>query len=238
MLPYVLIHGAGGTKRRWERVLQHLQREALAIDLPGRGEKPGNLDELTIRDFAQSVVEDIDAAGIDRAIVAGASLAGLTMVTLAEFIPDRIERLVFVNCVVTPHGKGNFDVVGEVVREMVDNFGVGEDGRSLHPDAIRHYHCNDMDEEQIEFAIAGMVKEARKPLHQPVSLAGIMANPVPCTWVLGTIDQVIPPDIQRGCVETLRDAGCPTDIIEFEAGHMAPISRPKELAAILDSLDT
>ena len=236
MLPYVLIHGAGGSKRRWERVLPHLRREALAIDLPGRGDKPGDLDALTVRDFAASVVADMDAAGIDRAIVGGASLAGLTMVTLAEFIPERIARLVFVNCVVPPDGKGNFDVVGHIVKEMVDTYGVGPDGRSLHPDAIRAYHCNDMDEEQIQFAVAGMVKDARKPLHQPISLAGIKAHPLPCTWVVGTIDQVIPPDVQRQCAATLADCGCPLDVLELEAGHMAPISRPQELAALLDEI--
>ena len=143
----------------------------------------------------------------------------------------------FVNCVVPPHGKGNFHVVGERVREMVDRYGVGEDGRSLHPDAIRAYHCNDMDEEQTRFAIAGMVKDARKPLHRPISLAGIKANPIRSTWILGMRDQVILPDVQRQCVATLRDCGCPVDVVEFDAGHMAAISRPQELAAVLDSLD-
>ena len=237
MLPYVLIHGAGGTSRRWERVLAHLRHEALAVDLPGRGDQPGDLDTLTVNDFARSVVGDMDGAGIDRAVVVGASLAGLTMVTLVELIPERIERLVFVNCVVPPDGKGNFHVVGDRVREMVDRYGVSEDGRSLHPDAIRAYHCNDMDEEQMRFAVAGMVKDARKPLHQPISLAGIKANPVRSTWVLGTRDQVILPDVQRQCIATLRECGCPVDVIEFDAGHMATISRPQELAAVLDSLD-
>ncbi|MDE0063851.1 MAG: alpha/beta hydrolase [Gammaproteobacteria bacterium] len=237
MLPYILIHGAGGTRRRWDRVVPHLRRRALAVDLPGRGDKPGDLDSLTVNDFARSVVDDMDAAGIDRAIVGGASLAGLTMVTLAELIPERIARLVFINCVVPPDGKGNFHVVGERVREMVDRYGVGEDGQSLHPDAIRAYHCNDMDEEQIQFAIDGMVKDARKPLHRPISLAGIKAHPLPCTWVLGTLDQVILPDVQLQCVATLRECGCPVDVVDFEAGHMAAISRPKQLAAVLDSLD-
>jgi pimeloyl-ACP methyl ester carboxylesterase len=237
MLPYVLIHGAGGSKRRWERTIAHLKHEALAINLPGREDKPGDLDTLTVRDFAASVVDDMDAAGIDRAVIAGLSLAGLTMVTLPELIPERIERLAFVNCVVPPDGKGNFDVVGHLVREMVDRYGVSEDGRSLHPDAIRAYHCNDMDEEQIQFAIAGMVKDASKPLHQPISLAGLKAHPIPCTWILGIMDQVVTPEVQRQCIETLRDCGCSTDVIEFEAGHMAAISRPRELAALLDNLD-
>ena len=190
-----------------------------------------------MNDFARSAVDDMDAAGIDRAIVGGASLAGLTMVTLAELIPERIARLVFINCVLPPDGKGNFHVVGERVREMVDRYGVGEDGQSLQPDAIRAYHCNDMDEEQIQFAIDGMMKDARKPLHRPISLAGIKAHPLPCTWVLGTLDQVILPDVQLQCVGTLRECGCPVDVVEFEAGHMVAISRPKQLAAVLDSVD-
>ena len=237
MLPYVLIHGAGGTKRRWERMIPHLEHPVLAVDLPGRGDKPGDVDTLTVRDFAASVVEDMDAAGIDRAVVAGTSLAGLTMVTLAEFIPERLARLAFVNCVVPAHGKGNFDLVGPIVREMIDKYGVAEDGRSLHPDAIRAHHCNDMDEEQIQYAIAGGVKDAGKPLHQPISLTGLMEHPIPCTWILGTLDRVVTPEIQRQCIETLRACGCPTDVIELEMGHMGPISRPKELAAALDGLE-
>ena len=99
MLTYVLIHGAGGTREAWDPVTAHLRHPFLAVDLPGRNDKPGDLDTLTVRDFAASVVDDMDARGIGSAVIVGHSLAGLTLVTLAELIPERIAHLVFVNSV-------------------------------------------------------------------------------------------------------------------------------------------
>lgn len=237
MLPYVLIHGAGDTKDSWREVIPHLAHPALPVDLPGRNDKPGDLDTLTVADFAASVVEDMDAAGIDRATIVGHSLAGLTMVTMAALIPERLAHFVFVNSVVPADGEGNFDVVGANVREMVDAYGVAEDGRSLHPDALRYYHCNDLDEAQTQEVIYGGVTDARKPLHQPISLSGLVKHPIPCTWILGTMDRAVPPSTQRQSIENLRGCGCEVTVIEIEAGHMVTLSRPRELAELLDSVD-
>ena len=237
MLPFVLIHGSGGTGQSWDQVVTHLQHPSLAVDLPGRNDKPGDLDTLTVTDFAASVAEDMESASIERAVIVGHSLAGLTLVTLAELIPERIAHMVFVNTVVPAHGKGNFDVMGEHVREMVDTFGVGADGRSLHPDALRHYHCNDLDEKQTHTVLHGGVLEAKKPLHKPISLAGLMQHPIPCTWVLGTIDRAVPPHTQRQSIANLAGCGCPVEVIEVKAGHSITLSQPAKLAAILDGVD-
>lgn len=237
MLPYVLIHGAGDTGKSWEQVIAHLRHPFLAVDLPGRNDKPGDLDTLTVRDFAASVVDDMNAAAIDRAVIVGHSLAGLTLVTLAELIPERIAHLVFVNSVVPPHGKGNFDVVGKHVRQMVETYGVGADQRSLHPEALRHHHCNDLDEAQTREVMQGGVSEARKPLHRPISLTGLREHPIPCTWILGTIDLAVPPDTQRHSIANLAGCGCSVDVIEIEAGHLITRSRPKALAELLDAVD-
>lgn len=236
MLPLVLIHGASGTKRDWDLVLPSLSRPNLAINLPGREGIPGDLDTLTVSDFAASVVQDMDAAGIDRAVIVGHSLAGLTIVTMAELIPERIERMVFVNCVVPPDGKGNFDLVGPIVKKMVNKYGVADDGRSLHPDAILEYYCGGMSEEQIEFVLGCNVKDAGKPLHQPVSLSGLMKHPIPGTWIIGTRDLVVTPEIQRIGIEALRKCGCPMEIVEIDAGHLANVSHASELAQILNSV--
>ncbi len=237
MLLYVLIHGAGDTGKSWEQVIAHLRHPFLAVDLPGRNDKPGDLDTLTVRDFAASVVDDMNAAAIDRAVIVGHSLAGLTLVTLAELIPERIAHLVFVNSVVPPHGKGNFDVVGKHVRQMVDTYGVGADNQSLHPEALRHHHCNDLDEAQTREVMQGGVREAKKPLHRPISLKGLRERPIPCTWILGTIDLAVPPDTQRHSIANLEGCGCSVDVIEIEAGHLITRSRPEALAELLDAVD-
>ncbi|MGZ8748165.1 MAG: alpha/beta fold hydrolase, partial [Mycobacterium sp.] len=49
----------------------------LAVDLPGRRSKPGDLRTLTIADCVNSIVADIEQAGVDDVVVVGHSLAGI-----------------------------------------------------------------------------------------------------------------------------------------------------------------
>ena len=37
----------------------------LALDMPGRRDKPGDLREMTIADYVDSLVGDIESAGLD-----------------------------------------------------------------------------------------------------------------------------------------------------------------------------
>ena len=61
---YVLIHGGGATARFWDRLLPHLDRPALTVDLSGRAGKVADLATLTVEDEAASVVADIEAAAL------------------------------------------------------------------------------------------------------------------------------------------------------------------------------
>ena len=61
----VLVHGGGLAGDSWELTIDELRRQApeltvLAVDLPGRRGKPGDLLNLTIADFVESVVADIE----------------------------------------------------------------------------------------------------------------------------------------------------------------------------------
>jgi esterase/lipase len=50
----------------------------LAVDLPGRRNKPGDLWTLTIADWVNSVVADVEGAGLNDVVIIGHSMAGLT----------------------------------------------------------------------------------------------------------------------------------------------------------------
>lgn len=39
-MSFVLIHGAGFGANCWDELIPHLNTEALAVDLPGRGTRP------------------------------------------------------------------------------------------------------------------------------------------------------------------------------------------------------
>lgn len=78
----VLIHGGAHAADCWDLTIAELRSAApglrvLAVDLPGRRAKPGDLRRATIREWVDSVVSDIDRAGLDRVVIAGHSMAGL-----------------------------------------------------------------------------------------------------------------------------------------------------------------
>ena len=85
---------------------------SVALDLPGRGSSPADLSTVTVADFVASVVADlVDHDRTDVTLV-GHSMAGLTLPGVAEAVPGRIRRLVFVSCAVPPHGVPLVDVLG------------------------------------------------------------------------------------------------------------------------------
>jgi 3-oxoadipate enol-lactonase len=98
----VLIHAGIADSRMWAPQLQSFAREhrVLAPDLPGFGETPIETDAVDLRAFVRSA---LDAAGVDRAALVGASLGGRTALELALETPERVSALVLVGAGVADH---------------------------------------------------------------------------------------------------------------------------------------
>src|ERR1700742_419108 len=80
----VLVHGGEHAGDCWDLVSTELQREepglrTLAVDLPGRGRTPGDLATATIGEWVDSVVADIEQEGLGDIVIAGHSMAGVTV---------------------------------------------------------------------------------------------------------------------------------------------------------------
>jgi pimeloyl-ACP methyl ester carboxylesterase len=80
----VLVHGGAHAGDCWDFTVDEIHRIApemtvLAVDLPGRRGKPGDLRTLTIADSVNSVVADIEEVGLGEVVVVGHSMAGLTV---------------------------------------------------------------------------------------------------------------------------------------------------------------
>ncbi|EUA33646.1 alpha/beta hydrolase family protein [Mycobacterium xenopi 3993] len=77
----VLVHGGEHAADCWDFVVAELaEREphlkVLAVDLPGRRDKPGDLRALDIGVAVESVVDDIHAADLSEVVIVGHSIAG------------------------------------------------------------------------------------------------------------------------------------------------------------------
>ncbi|HET6953100.1 MAG TPA: alpha/beta fold hydrolase [Acidimicrobiales bacterium] len=81
----VFIHGGATSARCWDLVRDRVAG-SLAVNVPGREDRPADLGTLTVDQAARSLAADIDAAGPTRIVLVAHSSGGL-------FVPGVIDRL-------------------------------------------------------------------------------------------------------------------------------------------------
>jgi len=231
----VLVHGSGMTSACWEPLLPFLQTPGIAVDLPGRGSRPGDLSEIGVQDFAAAVAEDIEASGWDQIVLVGHSLAGLTLPRVPALVPERIARLVFISCALPPHGSSVVDALDPSLQEYTRNEVLKGGGVSgvLDPEMATALFCNDLSDKQTEWMLARMVPEASSVLLEPNDLSSLPKE-IPRTWVRLLRDVAAPIETQNDYIKNLGGA----DVFDIDCGHMAMLSNPAALAAIIDSSHT
>ncbi len=92
----VLVQGMGFDRRGWQPVLGKLGRHfrLVLMDNRGSGRSDRTTSAFAVADMVGDVVAVLDAAGIHRAHVLGASLGGMVAQELAITHPDRVAGLV------------------------------------------------------------------------------------------------------------------------------------------------
>lgn len=229
-MTFVLIHGGSFAGSCWDRLVPLLPAPTVAVDLPGRGSRPRPLADLTIADFVDAVVDDIVGRDLDDVVLVGHSMVGITMPGVAARIAERLRHLVFVACTVPPDGSSIVDTLDPQLRDVAtENARRGEGGK-LDDATASALFCNDMDAERTRWTLDRMVPEAVQLTLEPVSHAGLR-QPIPRTWVRTMHDLVVPPDRQAGFANDIGAA-----IVDIDAAHMAMISAPDALAAVLQEI--
>jgi pimeloyl-ACP methyl ester carboxylesterase len=229
-MSFVLVHGAGFGADCWDELIPWLSAEALAVDLPGRGTRAAvRLDTVTLADCAQAVRDDIEAKDLRDIVLVGHSFAGVTVPRVLNLIPDRIRHVVLVSAVVPPDRSRVLDQIDPGVRELVEQSIVGRIYRQTREGAAAML-CNDMDEATASSALDRLSDDSAALLSEPVDLSGYRRQ-VPLTYVHLTRDQCYVEELQQRSIALLA-----ADVIDLDTGHMAMITAPERLAAILNAI--
>lgn len=106
--PVLLIHGSGPGATGWSNFSANIgpiaeKLRVLAIDLPGWGESaPTTWDTV---DHPATIIEFMDALGIDKAALVGNSMGGHLSIVVAIEHPERVSHLITMG---PPVGRGPF----------------------------------------------------------------------------------------------------------------------------------
>jgi pimeloyl-ACP methyl ester carboxylesterase len=221
----ILVHGGLHTSACWSSLLPLLELPARAVDLPGRGDRPADLATVTLDDCVAAVLEDADAAGFERFVLVGHSLGGVTITEIGYRHPDRIAHLVYVGALVPPSGSN-------AAKVMTGDDLVTPDGILAIMDAgtARAFFGNDLTDEQWVTAAAGLVPDTINLMNASVS-----GHPVdvPTVYVNMSQDVPVPPPLAERMAANL---GAGVERRTIEAGHSVMVSKPGELAAIINEV--
>lgn len=94
--PLLLLHQNASSSAAYEKVMQRLEgwRRLLALDTPGFGESFTFEFEPTMNDYADSVVDVLDALDVPNACLFGHHAGSILAANVAHRYPDRIEAVV------------------------------------------------------------------------------------------------------------------------------------------------
>jgi pimeloyl-ACP methyl ester carboxylesterase len=238
---YLLIHGGASTGRFWDRLAPCLDAPSLAVDMPGRNGKPGDLGTLSVDLEVTSIVADVERAGLpDPLVVVAHSSGGLDVPGVVQALGERVAHVVLSAALVPPEGGRGIDCMKEKHREGLvwavqeaekQGTPIITGGPPADRESFRTaYGGEPLDDETLAYMV-DPVRCVRDTVHhyfQEIRWSGIAH--VPVTYVLNELDRPLPADLQEKMTANLPNLA---DVVRLETGHIPAVIMPERFAAIV-----
>jgi len=117
MTDYVLVHGAWGggwTLAGLAADLEAHGHRVLVAALTGLGDRAAELSPaVDLSRHVADVIEQVEAAGFDRFVLAGHSYGGMVITGVATHLGSRIDALAYIDAFLPADGQSLWDITGE-----------------------------------------------------------------------------------------------------------------------------
>lgn len=231
----VLVHGGEHGADCWDLTVLELAAQepalrVLAVDLPGRRSKPGNLGGLNIAAAVDSVVNDIESARLDSVVITGHSLAGITVPGVAARLgPQRVREMIFAACFVPPQGTTVVDTMSGPLSIFAPLTARASKPFLMPGIAARLAFCNGMTPAQRRFVMTRRYRDSVR-LYNDLVDRSAMPPEIPRTWIMTLRDRVLSRRAQHRSMAAL---GGVDTVLCVDTCHDLMVSEPGWLAAAL-----
>jgi pimeloyl-ACP methyl ester carboxylesterase len=232
MSTYLLVPGAWLGGWCWKYIALDLRaagHTVIPATLTGLGERAHLLRrQIDLDTHISDIVGLFEYRDLHDVILVGHSYGGMVATGVAEQVPDRIRRLVYLDASVPRDGESNDDVIGQTMAAQLRASAMSEgDGWKVPP---APYVVGRMSEHPLrEWVAARLTPHPLRPFGEPVRLRSPEAAELPRAFI-----QMTQSDLYRGLIARARQAGWHTK--EISGGHYAMITEPTAVAASLNEL--
>lgn len=231
MATFVLVHGAWHGGWCWRKIVPLLEsagHRVDALDLPGHGDNPAPVSEMTLDANARLVADRVEAAA-EPVVLVGHSMGGISITQAAELVPDRITTLVYVTAFLPGDGQSLLQLAdGDPVALVQPNLVVDEAAGTcvIDEQARQAVFFGECSEEEASWAAPQLVPESLAVVAAPVQITEERAGAVARVYIECERDRAIGIAKQR---QMWADRPC-AQVLTLDADHSPFLSRPVELA--------
>jgi pimeloyl-ACP methyl ester carboxylesterase len=231
---FVLVHGAWQAPYAWQNVKQQLEskgEKVIVVELPGHGDdetSPAQLSMDVYRDKVVNAINNLDG----KVILVGHSMGGMVISSVAEKIPSKIEKLVFIGAFVPADNQSLLEL------SMMDKQSLL--GASLVPsqdqltldvkrENLINIFCQDGTKNEQEMVMKNYRAEPAIPFTNKVHISNANFGSVDKYYIHTTQDHAVGMDLQNQMIK----AANITNIYSLSSSHCPFISEPKEVTTLL-----
>ena len=238
---YVLVPGFWIGGWAWQPVADALRERGhtvYAVDLSGMGERASlATPEVDLTTHIDDVARLLEQHDLHDVVLVGHSYGAMVTTGAADRMPERVARLVYVDSGPLPVGMAQADFEGPDARAANEDLVTTQgEGWKLPPPpwALLAAGVPDVDDDDVTALIAGSQPQPWRSATQPVALTGAWARlprvGVLCSFGVEQLRQMAP---HAPAFTHMLDGDW--TFVELPTWHWPMISRPLELADVLDS---
>ncbi|MEO7978852.1 alpha/beta fold hydrolase [Flavobacterium sp.] len=235
---YVIVHGAWQAPYAWQTVKANLEKEGnnvIVVELPGHGNDHTSPSEITMDTYKEKVIDAISAVD-GKVILVGHSLGGMIISSVAEAIPEKIEKLIYVAAYLPVSGQtldqlANMDPDSQLGVPTIDPVAFTID---VQQDQIVNLFIQDGTPAIQSLVVNNYRTEPLIPFINPVTLTEQNFGSVKKAYIKTLQDHVVSPYLQNKMISTTEVES----VYEINTGHSPFLSQPNELSSILTKIAT
>jgi pimeloyl-ACP methyl ester carboxylesterase len=238
-MPVLFVHGFPFDRTVWRHQLATLSRvRRIAPDFRGVGDSgaPPAADGYSLARYADDLVVVLDALGVRQAVACGLSMGGYVIFELLRRHPERVRALILADTkpqADSGEAKRGRDEITHVAEQQ------GQDAviERLLPKLLAPATLATQPEvaEQVRemarrWSVPGLVGALRTLRDRPDSTDTLREVRLPTLVLVGSEDQIAPPDTAHAMAQLIPDAQYH---LVPAAGHIAPLEQPLATSRVL-----
>ncbi len=233
MKTFILIHGSWHSSWNWHKVIPILEKQGhtvFAIDLPGMGRDKTPIHNVTLVTTIDKLCELIDSIK-GKVILIGHSKNGIMISQVAEYRPEKIEKLIYLAAYLIPNGKTQANYSSQDTNSILKPYVTRypeTNSHTLQAEIYKEGLYHDCDDNITALAKQLLSHEPVESGIVPLKLTNENYGSIRRFYIECTEDRAVTPFIQQ---KMYNETVC-EKVYKMQTSHSPFFSRPEELCDI------